>query len=265
MLGVCHVMGLMNECTVVGKQGPDSTRFTEENVPLPLFRKAIRNLAKFQAKFWNSEILSKIPHLQTPRDEGYVRTLMRVAVDNILKLFGDVLPASWTKDHFYTLLQARESSRLFLQVLPTVVTHSDYRFGNMLVAASGGKFHCTIVDWQGFHLGNPFSDLAYILCTDLPTETRRREQKKMISEYLKFLKKYGVDHDFTLETTLTYFSLAVLDYVMLVWFLGTGFVDVNANPEAKRQFREWFSRCVRAIEDLDCLSVALSMVKKKND
>eukprot|EP01127_Copromyxa_protea_P013508 TRINITY_DN3655_c0_g1_i2.p1 TRINITY_DN3655_c0_g1~~TRINITY_DN3655_c0_g1_i2.p1 ORF type:complete len:380 (-),score=47.75 TRINITY_DN3655_c0_g1_i2:135-1274(-) len=207
-----------------GTPGPDSS---SETVPLPILRKMVRELAKFQAHFWNDQnILSASPYLRKTKEEqenkkdGRLDILMRANVDTVWDLYrkvGGVFPENWTKETLDTVVNLHSKIEPYLlSHLPRVVTHSDFRVGNILITQTAGsktsKTRCSLVDWQGTHWGHPFRDFGYLMSTDLNTITRRRVEREMLQYFMYKLGKYGVDKkDLDFDDAFDHYVLGVMD------------------------------------------------------
>jgi hypothetical protein len=72
------------------------------------------------------------------------------------------------------------------------VIHSDFRPDNMMFATAAGGRPITVLDWQSVGLGAGPLDLGYFLAGALPLETRRKEEKALLTRYHEGLLRGGV-------------------------------------------------------------------------
>ncbi|KAH7142771.1 kinase-like domain-containing protein [Dactylonectria estremocensis] len=70
--------------------------------------------------------------------------------------------------------------------LPQTVVHGDVHLGNWYIKANS---HMGLTDWQAMSRGHWSRDLAYVLGTGIPTETRRLWEHEMVQLYVSEFEK----------------------------------------------------------------------------
>lgn len=75
---------------------------------------------------------------------------------------------------------------------PRCLTHNDFRPDNMLYCMDDPEKPIIIVDWQTVGVGEGASDIAYYLGTAMDPETRKAEERGLLSSYQQGLARHGV-------------------------------------------------------------------------
>lgn len=75
---------------------------------------------------------------------------------------------------------------------PRCLTHNDFRPDNMLFDASDAQKPIVIVDWQTVGVGEGAGDIAYYLGTAMDPQTRKAEERALLTRYQSALSQYGV-------------------------------------------------------------------------
>jgi len=251
-----------------GKPCPDSTTFSGSEEAIPLVTQAVKNLASFQAKFWNNKRAFAQPFLKTTlsrRNNALTAILVDMSAEKVWKMYGNgnVFPGSWTSQHLHNVLAIRAKALPYLASLPQVVAHGDYRLGNMLAhMQQNHKPLLTTVDWQGHFVSHAYTDLSFLICTDLPVDVRREHERELVNLWKEKLSKNGVlSHE--LEDAWENYILGILDYALFIWVVGSSYVDMK-NTEALRQMSTWFSRCITALEDHNVSAILQQIQDKYN-
>jgi aminoglycoside phosphotransferase (APT) family kinase protein len=68
------------------------------------------------------------------------------------------------------------------------LVHRDPHTGNTYLDKAGNP---SFLDWQTFHIGSPFHDLAYFVISAISAEHRRIHEVAIIDDYLEALTIFG--------------------------------------------------------------------------
>ena len=154
---------------------------------------ALRHLARFHARWWNSEQLGEMPWLFRTVGSGAepvldeLRHQLADALARVQEVFVERLPK--------TLEQVAERM-LSLDQLGFVngrftLVHGDYHPGQIFFS-SGDAGRFAVFDWEAVHIGSGGEDLASLLVTGLTIEQRVHCADRLVSLYCDIVGQHGV-------------------------------------------------------------------------
>ena len=138
------------------------------------------------------------------------------------------------------------SPERLLATAPETLLHGDTHIANtyLLPDGTGG-----LLDWQLQVRGCFAHDVIYLICTALPTEIRRVEERRLLEHYLAELADHGVTDAPTADEAWEWCRRAVIWGLVIGWLItppeNYGTAITVANTE----------RMVAAVADLDALEV----------
>ncbi len=163
---------------------------------LPQAEAVVDALARFHASSWNSKELLESGWLPPPA----------ALATRLIGVLDEGMPAMrerW-QGRYPDLIALVERARKILPGLlhlsmsapppkPYTLVHGDVRLDNIFFPSEkGGRF--AVIDWQGAVLGQPASELAYWLVTNLPPDLRRQHEDALVRRYHARLREHGIRH-----------------------------------------------------------------------
>jgi hypothetical protein len=156
---------------------------------------AIRHLAGFHAKWWESSRLRELDWLSYPgtpeatAQTARIRSSMASALTTIRQRFGDEFPGicSAIADRLIGTWDTREQRSMS----PLTLVHRDFHPGQMFFPAGEvGRF--VVFDWQTVGVGRGGEDLARIVSIGLTVPQREANDRRLIELYHAALCSDGV-------------------------------------------------------------------------
>ncbi len=211
---------------------------------------AIRELAKFQAKWWCSPELEKLEFMPAINAEWNV-----AAIEANYPLCWEPF-LEFTKAYLTPAVRdagerfGRQLRRLldrFGDELPTTIVHGDYRLDNMFFGDPGSGAEFAVIDWQISSRAGGVFDVAYFVAGSLTPEERRARERDIVKLYHDTLVEHGVkDYDFA--QCWEDYRLSTL-FLLAYSVIGAGGLDL-ANERGFELFTKIASRTIAAIDDL---------------
>jgi hypothetical protein len=154
---------------------------------------AVRHLARFHARWWNSERLGEMPwlfHTVGAGAEpvlGELRKTLADALPRVQEVFGERLPKTLERvaERMLSLDHMGFSNGTFTLV------HGDYHPGQIFLP-SGGAGRFAVFDWEAVHVGSGGEDLASLLVTGLTIDQRAHCEGRLVSLYCEIMGQHGV-------------------------------------------------------------------------
>lgn len=215
-------------------------------VPLPVVRAALAELAALQSCAWQDETAARLPWLHR-----------RLGVP--IPAIHERMQRSWAavRDDLTAVFDARErdvvdrfvpAADAWARSLdgPFSLVHHDFRVDNMLLAAG----RPVVLDWQTVGWGAPMFDVAYLLTTSLEPATRRAVEAAEVTAHLDALAARGVQWDRE-EAWTAYRRAAFAVLLMLVPAAGS----VKQDSRTRTMLRRLVRHGARAVLDLDALEL----------
>jgi Phosphotransferase enzyme family len=151
----------------------------------------LTQLVNFQAPLWNAEAVAQLEWLADPRRTIGVFDQLPAGLAPFIARFGAALDPEHVK--LFELVMPKAGDWVRSWQRPTVVQHGDFRSDNILFGTAPGAPGATVIDFQTVRLGPPGLDPAYFLGSSLATETRRRIERDLITEYHQRLLSAGIE------------------------------------------------------------------------
>ncbi len=154
----------------------------------------IDELAKFQARWWESPDLDTLDWLPLQNDPSYLAGVPPIVTAGVaaLEKYTDPLPAG-------SLELARRVDAVYVDLMnrcaagPRTIVHGDARLDNFFFDAGQNSF--AIIDWQlSLHARGAY-DVVYLLATSMSIDNQNTYGLGLIDRYHKALTANGVDWD----------------------------------------------------------------------
>ena len=189
---------------------------------------AVRSLARMHAKWWEDPRLSDYPWLPgSPGPEQIRAAVERFpgSLESCLENVGDYLPSGFAAIARMCGKSIPEITRLNYRG-PLTLTHGDFRLANLFFDdADGATDPVVAFDWQLTRHAQGASDVGYFLCWSLGTESRRRYEKQLLTDYHDCLVDLGVE-GYSYDEFIVDARRAVLKNLrIIVSVLGSSFGD----------------------------------------
>ena len=140
---------------------------------------------------------------------------------------GDELPQPWRENYARVLAALPRLFERHAQGRNLTLAHGDAHLGNFLFPkdAAGGVAY--ILDWQFWHPTIGGTDLAFLMATEWPVETRRRVEQPLLRRYYQGLLAGGVRgypwetcwDDYRLSVMLVSIFIPVWQWALFGWEL----------------------------------------------
>lgn len=215
---------------------------------------AVDCLADLHAGFWNDASLSDTGWLGALCDAPFPDAIA-MSYDQswgpAQQLFGgDLSPSVRAFGDRYTELLPDLVARL--SEPPFTLSHGDYRLDNFFFGPVGGPASLTVCDWQLVDRSRGARDLAYFLSQSLTPDRRAALEHGLVERYASRLAGAGVD-DYPFDVVWDDYRLATA-FALVYPVVAAGSLD-HADERATRLTQEMLRRSVRAITELDSLSL----------
>ncbi|HEX5613644.1 MAG TPA: hypothetical protein VFZ83_00675 [Acidimicrobiia bacterium] len=237
---------LLEDLTARHARFPDATQL----VTVDEVAAVLTQLARLHGRFWSSDRFA--------RDLAWVATPSRGGMAHIFERHGLEIVRDQVRRHQFKadliaplgadldqLWGALAASQALLATAPETLLHGDTHIANtyLLPDGTGG-----LLDWQLQVRGCFAHDVIYLICTALPTDTRRAEQLRLVEHYLAELAGHGVADVPTVDEAWEWCRRAVIWGLVIGWLItppenyGTAITVAN------------IERMVAAAADLDALA-----------
>ncbi len=168
--------------------------------PVEDVERAVRHLAPFHARWWNSEQLRDLSWLAYPGTSAFdvfsrlARGALAGALPRAREIFGDGFPPSLA---VLTERLVANYERLAAEAAdgPLALVHGDFHPGQIFFPTDGGG-RFAVFDWQTVRIGGGGNDLARIVTMGMPPQERRSCDGRLVELYHSLLLEHGVtDYD----------------------------------------------------------------------
>jgi aminoglycoside/choline kinase family phosphotransferase len=174
---------------------------------LPKAERAIRELARFQAAWWEDPRLDEMDWVVS-FSGAQIEQIMAPLWAPLLKLVAGRLPCEELVARLRTHIAA-----LWDQVFdraPRTLLHGDYQPNNLFFATPEGGVPFAVIDWQALSRGRGAYDFAFYLCRGTSAkEARRAIEMGLLEAYHTTLVENGVQ-GYTLERCIDDYRLSML-------------------------------------------------------
>ncbi|MEX0784693.1 MAG: phosphotransferase [Dehalococcoidia bacterium] len=219
-----------------------------ESCTIELARLALRELARHQARWWESPELDGfawLPSVDCDANRGlapmYAGALPLFLEQTAGRLSEPVRDTACRLEHLILPALTAYTDR------PATVVHGDYRLDNLFFSDAGDEL--AVIDWQIMSRGPGVFDAAYFLGGSLEPEVRRLSERDLLREYHETLVANGVrDYDFATMWEDYRRSMAFMLYIPVV---GVGEVMDLTNERGIALFNAMTDRYCTAVEDLE--------------
>ena len=208
---------------------------------------AVRNVAGLHAPRWDDPALLHHDFL-TPADAATAAFLGEILV-GATEEFLARYEAELDDVDQGTLREAARATAAWqlVRTSPHSLVHGDYRLDNLMFPVDGPGV-CAL-DWQTVTVGPPVRDVAYFLGNSLATDTRRREEERLVAVYHEELVRRGVT-GYGADDCWTDYRLGQLQGPMIT-ILGCMYATAERSERADGMFLAMATRSAAAIRDLD--------------
>ena len=208
---------------------------------------AIEGLIPISTQFWGSiDELEWVPNMK----ESYMLNLSSDMIEyqpEFLKRFDHLMDDSRV-ELLDKVVKWYPNFHNLLSEGTLTLTHWDYRVENLFFTPEVDDL--TVIDWQLMMANKPGWDLAYLLCTNIQIELRRKIFDESCDDYLNGLKKNGIN--FSREELNKNMMLSLLA-MMTFPVVGGANYDLE-NMRSKKLFEVLTERLFSSIEDYDAIS-----------
>lgn len=207
----------------------------------------VDELAVLHAHFWERELPWLATHALTPGDgpEAAERMAMGASIVQLaLDQFADELPPEFRRLGERYIASNREIGALWNEGERTLI-HGDDHIGNLFVDGGRTGFY----DWAVASRFPGMRDVAYFLCSSLPTDLRRAEEQALIARYRSGLAAGGVD----LDADLAHEQYRL--FSVYSWIAATTTAAMGSRWQPAEVARRATVRATDAIIDLDVLGL----------
>lgn len=208
-----------------------------------------RELAGFQAAFWNSPVLAEFNWLAPQRTQQYFDAFP-AALEPFLNRYATGLSAEQIELFKTVMPNAGKWVRSWQA--PTALQHGEFRSANVLFGTSADAPPVTLIDFQTVRVGPPGVDLAYFMACSLPTEERRKIERDVITAYHQELVKAGVK-DFDWDACWKSYCEGALYGVI---FYGGVAAQVESNEHNDKLLADLIQKLANMALDLDSIKIA---------
>lgn len=211
-----------------------------------MVERAARQLVGLHAPTWNNaEFFARTPVLDPSQA---IKDATRIFYNHCLAPFVAQF-RGWLAPEQVALFEklGETTAPCFTADLPVVaMVHGDFRLDNLLIDTTGADPTITTVDWQTYGVGNPLSDVTYLVATSLSVDERRAHEQRIVKSYHQGLLDAGVP-DFTWEDCWTEYRRAAFSGFPITVIAA---VSVEQTPRGDQMFRIMAERTSRQALDL---------------
>ena len=208
---------------------------------------AIEGLIPISSQFWgNIDELEWVPNMK----ESYMMNLSSDMVEyqpEFLKRF-DYLMNDSRIELLDRIVKFYPNFHDLLSEGTLTLTHWDYRVENLFFTPKADDL--TVIDWQLMMANKPGWDLAYLLCTNIKVDLRRKIFDESCEAYLSGLQDSGID--FGREELNKNMMLSLLA-MMTFPVVGGANYDLE-NKRSKKLFEVLTERLFSSVEDYEAIS-----------
>ncbi|HVE94797.1 MAG TPA: hypothetical protein VNB24_07745 [Acidimicrobiales bacterium] len=212
---------------------------------------AVRRLGEHHAGWWADPALDStewLPRISDAPLPAAVAYSFEQSWGATLELFADRIPGDVVGlgERFPSLIPAILDH---LAALPATLSHGDYRLDNMFFV-DGDVALC---DWQLVDRSRGARDLGYFATQSLLPEDRAAWENELVDLYVETLAEGGVT-GYDRETAWADYRMSAL-LGLAYPVVATGSLD-HSDPRAYKLTGDMLDRAIRAIVELDCISLA---------
>jgi hypothetical protein len=219
----------------------------DDDDALAVAESLVEELALLHATYWGHELGWLADHALSPGDSPEARERMSmgaVIVQQALDQMAADLPPEFTRMGELYIARNRDIGTLWNEGERTLI-HGDDHIGNLFV--DDGR--TGLYDWAVASRYPGMRDVAYFLCSSLPTEVRRAEEHALLARYRSALAAGGVDLDAGLaQEQYRLFSV-------YSWIAATTTAAMGSRWQPAEVGRRATERTTQALIDLEVLDL----------
>ncbi|MBT5603244.1 MAG: DUF1679 domain-containing protein [Gammaproteobacteria bacterium] len=185
------------------------------NPSLQQVETAVGKLALFHARWWNDASLKAKPWLTAQSDPalmGMYVDLAYAAIPTVDDLMDE--DCSYLNEIVRTFVENKTAALNYINSRPYTFVHGDYHPKQMFFGKPGSTEDFVMIDWQLPLRGPGANDLARIVVLGMDTETRRKQEPRLMRKYLKLLSENGVN-DYQMEDLLEDYRIGIFTSVAI--------------------------------------------------
>jgi thiamine kinase-like enzyme len=210
----------------------------------------VRELARFQAKWWNSAELEALDWMPKTNVEWQVAAVEQGYAEGMAP-FCEFAAEYLTPELRDIANRFGKSIRPIMNNIaddmPTTMVHGDYRLDNMFFATAQGGVEFAVIDWQIANRGGGVFDVAYFVSGTLTPDERRSREHEIVKLYHDTLVENGVKN-YTFDQCWQDYRTATL-FLLPYSVIGAGSIDLS-NERGIDLFKKITSGTLAAISDL---------------
>ena len=214
--------------------------------------RAICQLAKFQASWWNSPLLDGLDWMAFKDTEADVfKELYQKAWESFIEKAGEGMPPRLRRvgDR---LREGISTIKSRLARAPQTILHGDYRLDNFFFPTTDVAEPPVVFDWEFCVRGRGTYDVATFISEAFPTQRRRDEEMGLLRMYHATLQECGVS-DYPYDECLVDYRLSMLE-ILVFWIVTGGYCDYEGG-RATAYLHNSLARFDAAIADLGCMEL----------
>ena len=210
-------------------------------------RLCIRQLASFQASWWDSPLLEDLDWMPLREaDAGAYEQIYPGAWAALIERAGDDMPPGLRALGDQLVPDVRKMKALLTRP-PRTVVHGDYRLDNCFFSTDADSRQAVVIDWEFCTKGRGAYDVATFISEAFSPERRREVETGLLEEYYATLVERGV-RGYSFEECLYDYRLSMLE-VFVFWIITGGYCDYEGE-RASVYLRNTLERIDAAIADL---------------
>lgn len=208
---------------------------------------AIRTIAEFHARWWESDDLEEmewlvVPHLQQTYQETY-----REYWGSFVERADGVLSAEMRAIGDALCDRYQEVTAPLFDP-PCTMLHRDYQLDNLFFDLGGEPGTLAVFDWQWVTKGRGAYDVAFFAALNLDPSTRRATEIELLHGYQKVLEGSGVKNYTFAQVFNDYRRGIIATFAQVAQVTGLGLFDDKLELVIETMIR----RVVSAVLDLKC-------------
>ena len=212
-------------------------------------RRALAQLAEFQAAWWNSPRLDRLDWMPLKDAEtGAYQELYAGAWMSFTRKAGNGMPPALRRLGDRLSLEVPRI-KAKLTTPPRTIIHGDYRLDNCFFQTSGGAQSLLVFDWEFCARGRGTYDVATFVSEAFPPQQRRDEELSLLRTYHSILVSNGVK-DYPFAECRADYRLSMLE-IFVFWIVTGGYCDFD-DERATVYLHNSLERFDAAISDLAC-------------
>jgi len=208
---------------------------------------AVRKIAEFHAKWWESDELESMSWLVVPELQQIYHDNYRACWDSFVERADGDLPEEM-RAIGEALRDAYQEVTAPLFDPPCTIIHRDFHLDNLFFDLDGDPGTLAVFDWQWVTKGRSAYDVAFFSSLNLDPSVRREREIELLHSYRNALLGAGV-HTYAFERLFDDYRRGVLaTFVQIAGVTGLGLFDDKLELVRETLIR----RTVSAVLDLNC-------------